>query len=158
MAQSTSWTGLSNTSWANAANWSNGVPTSSLDVIIGDASFTGNNQPTIGRTAAAKSLTLGGVKASTLTVSKGLNVAGNITILSNGTLTHGGATITVVGNWSNSGTYSATSNKSVLTFAGTSQSITGSNSTTFRRVRVNTTSTLAVSTNFTITGAVHPCK
>ena len=41
-------------------NWTAGVPTSAVDAIIGDANFTGINQPTISATATCKSLTIGG--------------------------------------------------------------------------------------------------
>ena len=81
----TSWKGTSSTSWSTAANWTAGVPTASLDAIVGDANFTGANQPSITGTAVCKSLTLGtATKASTLTISRQLTVSGNITISTNG--------------------------------------------------------------------------
>ncbi|HSB92029.1 MAG TPA: hypothetical protein VLC28_02880, partial [Flavitalea sp.] len=43
----TSWKGTVSTNWTTAGNWSAGVPTANVDVIIGDANFTGSNQPTV---------------------------------------------------------------------------------------------------------------
>src|ERR1041385_8752619 len=95
----TSWKGTSSTSWKEVANWTAGVPTSSTDAIIGDASFTGSFQPSINASAVCKSLTLGGVHAATLSMTRTLTVSGNITINSNGTISQGKTTITLSGNW-----------------------------------------------------------
>ena len=43
----THWKGTSNTNWNNPSNWTGVVPTSTTDVVIGDASFTGSYQPTV---------------------------------------------------------------------------------------------------------------
>ena len=53
---STTWTGGTDTDWATAGNWDNGVPTSSLDVTIPDVT----NAPIIGATtgASVKDLTI----------------------------------------------------------------------------------------------------
>ena len=57
MLSSTSWIGGSGL-WSQAANWSNGVPTSSVDAVISPTSAaTITIQP--GETDAANSLTLG---------------------------------------------------------------------------------------------------
>jgi len=42
---STSWTGTASTAWSNGSNWTGGVPSSTVDAIIGDASFTGLTSP-----------------------------------------------------------------------------------------------------------------
>ncbi|HMG68420.1 MAG TPA: hypothetical protein VK588_12070, partial [Chitinophagaceae bacterium] len=41
----TSWRGTTSTAWSVVTNWTAGVPTSTKDAIIGDANFTGVNQP-----------------------------------------------------------------------------------------------------------------
>lgn len=151
-AQTTSWKGTTSTSWRTASNWTNGVPTSSTDVIIGDANFTGSYQPSLSFTSYAKSITIGGTKASTLTQSKSVNVSGNITITSNGTF-NSGNTVSLTGNWSNSGTYSATGNKSLVTFSGTAQTIGGSNVTTFKKIKINPGSTVTLNSNVTVSGS-----
>jgi hypothetical protein len=57
------------------------VPTSTVDAILGDANFTGTNQPAINSSSACKSLTLGGgSKAITLIVNRNLSVFGAVVI------------------------------------------------------------------------------
>ena len=160
----TSWKGTTSTDWSVAANWTAGVPTASVDAIIGDANFTGTFQPK--PTAAAnvcKSLTIGaGTKASTLTVTKAVTVSGNVTIGANGTITHSGVTtIALTGNWSNSGTYVVTGTKTTtVTFSGSTQSATGT--TAFRYLTVNSGSTLTLNAAIsavkivTINGTLNP--
>src|SRR5438093_874973 len=77
----TSWKGTANSDWSNPGNWTAGVPSATVDAIIGDASFTGGNQPNLSTKSACKSLTIGaGSKASTLRVNKSFTVSGNLTI------------------------------------------------------------------------------
>lgn len=151
-AQTTSWTGTSSTAWRNAANWTAGIPTSAVNVVIGDANFTGSFQPSITSSAAAKTVTLGGVKASTLTISKNLTVAGDVTITSNGTIAHGKGAMTLSGNWSNSGTYTASNNNSNIVFAGAAQTLGGTNVTSFRKLTINAGSTVTLARNVTVSG------
>src|SRR5258706_626258 len=67
----TSWKGTTSTDWNNAVNWTAGVPTSSSDAIIGDANFTGANQPSLTASSSCRSLTIGaGTTVSTLSVAK----------------------------------------------------------------------------------------
>src|SRR5262249_35859537 len=153
----TSWKGTSSTAWGTAANWTAGVPTSTVDAIIGDANFTGSNQPDITQNATCKSLTVGaGTIASTLTVDKSLSVSGNVTIGANGTITHNSSTtISLTGNWSNSGTYNGVksgSKEPTVTFAGTTQSITGA--TTFRKLTINSGSTTVLNANLVVNKAL----
>jgi hypothetical protein len=147
----TSWTGATNTSWNIASNWTSGVPGAAVDAIIGDANFTGAFQPTVNANGTCKSLTIGsGSIASTLTITRNLTVSGNVTIGSNGTILHNTAsrTITLKGNWTNSGTYSATVSSALVTFSGTAQTLTGI--TIFQGVKVNAGSTLTLANNITV--------
>src|SRR6266700_8287154 len=121
-AQTTSWKGTASTEWKNASNWTAGIPTAATDAIIGDANFTGANQPSINANATCKSLTLATNKASTLSVTRALTVGGDITIGANGMISHNGAkAITVRGNWNNFGTYVANQNHATVIFSGISQ-------------------------------------
>lgn len=139
-AAQTSWKGTTSTDWSNVGNWTGGVPTASVDAIIGDANFTGANQPALTGASFCKSLTIGtGAKASTLTQgSQNLTVSGGITIGANGTVTRSGGTLQLTGDLDNSGSYSDSSGTTI--FAGTSQSLNGS--TAFRKVTVNAGATV----------------
>jgi len=160
----TSWKGVTSTSWGTSSNWTNGIPNANVDAIIGDANFTGSFQPRISSTSYCKSLTIGtGTKASTLSLSsrnKNLIVSGSITIGSNGTIVHSvRSTLSLTGNWSNSGTYSATNSSANVTFAGTTQSLTGA--TTFKKLTINAGSTTTLSSNIvasslTLNGTLNP--
>ena len=158
----TSWKGTSSTSWSTAANWTAGVPTAALDAIIGDTNFTGANQPALTTTSVCKSLTIGaGTKASTLTVGQTLTVSGNVTIGTNGTIAHSASkTISLTGNWSNSGSYVASGKNSQVTFAGVTQSTIGT--TAFKLLTVNAGSTvtlnaaISVTKTFSVSGTVNP--
>ena len=143
----TSWTGLVNTNWNNAGNWTAGIPTSTTNVTLGDAGFTGINQPTVNVSSACNTITIGGAKATTFTLSKNLVVNGSIIINSNGSISHAGTTITVKGNWTNNGTYTATKNTSLVVFGGLAQLISGTAVTSFRRVTVNAGALLTLGTN-----------
>src|SRR5260370_35764324 len=96
----TSWKGTTSNDWSRASNWTNGVPTATVDAIIGNASFTGANQPRLTASGSfCKSLTIGtAVKVSVLTIAKGLSVSGNITIGANGTISHNGKNALLTGN------------------------------------------------------------
>ena len=149
----TSWKGTTSTTWTTASNWTAGVPTATVDAIVGDANFTGINQPTIAGTANCKSLTIGGVKATVLTVNRSTTVAANLLINGNGTITHTAYSITVKGNWVNNGTYNATGTGCTVIFAGVAQSIQGSVVTTFRRLTINAGSVTTMNTNVTVSGS-----
>ena len=114
----TSWRGTTSNSWATASNWTNGVPTATVDAIIGDASISSARYPTISATATCKSLTIGGAFTVKLTVSKNLTVAGSVTINTNGTLQQNkNTTISVQGNWTNTGTYTPNNSASIIAVA-----------------------------------------
>jgi hypothetical protein len=140
----TSWRGTTSTAWSNSANWTSGVPTSSVDAILGDANFTGANQPTVDATANCRSLTLGsGTVASTLTIgNSNLTVAQGITIGTNGTFTHSGnGTITLSGNFVNNNTGLDEPATAAFTFSGTgNQTITSASTSgkaTFGNLTIN---------------------
>src|SRR5688572_31200172 len=133
----TSWTGTTSTNWTTATNWTAGVPTSSTDAIIGDASFTGANQPTVNSTSSCKSLTVGGIVSSVLTLGRNLTVSGSTFINSNGTITHPKSTFSLTGNWTNNGTYITTNNNAKVNFSGVAQSIGGSVTTIFRKPTIS---------------------
>lgn len=149
MAQ-TSWKGTKSTSWSTASNWTSGVPTTAVDAVIGDASFTGSYQPNITAQASCKSLTVGnGTKVCSLLVDKSFTVAGSLVIGANGSVSQSNASISLKGNWTNSGTYSANHVSSTIIMAGTTQSITGI--TTFKKLTVNAGSTTSLSNNISVT-------
>lgn len=147
-SQSTSWKGTSSTSWGNAANWSNGIPTSTTDVVIGDLSFT--RLPSVNTSSTCKNLTIQG-SGNKLTINKSLTITGNLSIGAGTTVAQGKASMTLQGNWSNSGSYTTSSNSANVIFGGSSQTITGA--TTFRKFTINTGSTVTLNTNITITNA-----
>lgn len=150
----TSWKGTISTAWNNAGNWTAGVPTAAIDVIIGDANFTGTFKPTVNAVANCKSLTIGaGTGAPVLTQSNGLTVAGNLSIGADGTLTQGNATLTLNGNWSNAGAYTTTNANATVIFAGTSQTIGGTVATPFRRLTVNAGCIITLNINTSVTVA-----
>ena len=165
MAQitNTSWKGTSNTSWTNSLNWTAGVPTGSVNAILGDASFTGPNQPSIAANASCLNLTLGGSRATTLSNSKALTVSGNLLINSGSTLAHGKGAINISGNWTNNGSYS-TVTQSLATFKGSAQTINGTVTSAFRKVTINagTIVTFNVSISaagaFTLNGTLIPAE
>ena len=149
----TSWKGTVSTAWNNAANWTAGIPTASVDAVIGDASFTGPFQPTISSSASCNALTLvTSAKNPVLTVSRSLTVAGALTINSGCTISQKGVTLTVKGNWVNNGTYTFTSNNSKVTLGGTTQTIGGTATTAFRRLTIAAGATVTQNVNFSVAG------
>lgn len=151
----TSWKGTVSTAWNTAANWTNGVPTASVDAVIGDGNFTGSFQPAVTTSAACRALTLTtGGKAPLLTIGKALTVSGDLTLNSGCTISQKGVTLTVKGNWINNGSYTGTSTSSRVTMGGTTQNISGSVATPFRRLTVAAGSTTTLNQNCSITTAL----
>src|ERR1051326_1131322 len=160
----TSWKGTLSTDWSKAANWTNGIPSATVDAIIGDANFTGSNQPGLTVSSVCKSLTIGtGVKTSSLSAKQSLTVYGNITIGAHGTVSQQNHTISLTGNWNNSGTYAPAGgpkHNPIVNFAGTSQSINGSAG--FRSLTTSAGSTtklntpVSVSLLLTVNGILDP--
>ncbi|MDP4208648.1 MAG: autotransporter-associated beta strand repeat-containing protein [Bacteroidota bacterium] len=88
------WIGGVSTDWNTAANWCGGVPTSATNVVIP----SGGNQPVIGAAGG---------------------VCNNITINTGATLSISGSnTLTVSGNFTNNGTFTANSSTVVFNAAG----------------------------------------
>lgn len=84
IGNTTVWTGNSSTAWNNAGNWSSGIPTSTLNCIINNAT----RDPIITGTATCKSLTNG-----------------------NGIITmSGGSTLELYGSFENTGTFTQGTN------------------------------------------------
>src|SRR6185369_7945670 len=139
-AASTSWKGTVSKDWRNAGNWTAGVPNVGLDAIIGDANFTGANQPDLSKSSVCKSLTIGaGIKASTLKVDQTFTISGNVIIGTNGTITHSHGSMSLSGNWTKLGAYTASGNGTTVAFSGATQSLAGL--TTFRKLTINASST-----------------
>ncbi|SKC99049.1 hypothetical protein SAMN05660461_1349 [Chitinophaga ginsengisegetis] len=152
LSAQTSWKGTVSSSWANSANWTAGVPSATVDAIIGDAAFTGIYYPVISYSSSCKSLTVGAGVNATLTISKSLTVAGNLVLSSGSTISQRGVTLTVKGNWTNSGSYTTSSTNARVTFAGTTQSIGGASATTFRKLTIGVGSTTTQNVNMTVSG------
>jgi hypothetical protein len=146
-AQLTSWKGGVSQSWSLAANWTNGVPTSATDAVVGDASFSGPHLPRTTTGAICKDLTIGGTMSTTLFIVKNLIATGNVSISANGTLSQGRNTFTVRGNLTNSGTYTATHNTANIAFGGVTQLLSG----TFNLKKLTINSGASVFLNNTIT-------
>src|SRR5439155_4651609 len=148
-AATTSWTGSVSRDWSRAGNWNNGVPTATVDAIIGDASFITANQPDLSHSSVCKSLTIGaGSKVSTLKVDKTFTISGNVIIGANRTMTHTSGTMSLAGNCTKLRTYTASGNNTTVAFSGATQSLNGI--TTFRRLTINASSTTVLNTNVTV--------
>ena len=160
----TSWKGTKSTDWSNAANWTNGVPTATVDAIVGDANFIGSNQPGLTVSSVCKSLTIGaGIKTASLSAKQSLTVYGDITIGVHGSISQQNHTISLTGNWNNSGSYSPAGgpkHNPVVSFAGSAQSINGSAG--FRSLTISAGSTtklntpVSVSLLLTVNGMLDP--
>jgi hypothetical protein len=121
------WTGATSTDWNVATNWCNGVvPTSTTDVSI---LSTATRQPTISSTAVCHNIYIG--SSSTLTIS-------------------GANSLTVSGNWTNNGTFTA--NSSTVTLNDAAQTIAGSSATTFYNLTVAGSGVKTLTTVPTVTG------
>ncbi|MBP6003016.1 MAG: hypothetical protein KA746_06235 [Pyrinomonadaceae bacterium] len=104
---------------------------------------------TIYPTPTYGNLTLSGGAGGDKTAGAALNIAGSVTIAANTLLLGSTFTHNVGGNWSNSGTYSASS--SSVIFNGTTQTISGS-ATSFNNLTISSTSTTTGSTAPTVNG------
>jgi len=146
----TSWVGGTNDDWKNSSNWTAGIPDQNTDAIIGDANFTGPNQPEINGNSKCKDLIIGnGVITSSLSIRKNLTVYGELFIGANGTINaNHNKTITLKGNWTNNGAYNAGHANARVIFSGASQLITGV--TTYNKVQINSSSTITLANNIAV--------
>ena len=149
-SQTTSWKGTASTYWNLPANWTNGIPSPTKDVIIGDANFTGTFQPKVNVAAECQSVTIGGLRGATLTLTRTLKMHGNLMINPNGILEHPNATAYLSGNLVNNGGYRAIATGSRLILNGISQTISGSSLTIFRRLTVNAGCTFNLGNNIRV--------
>ena len=119
-----SWTGTTSTDWNVATNWSDGaVPTSADDVIIPNVT----NKPVIGAASFCDNITINATSSLSIT---------------------GSNTLSVNGNWSNSGTFTA--NTSTVLLTNGAQTISGTN--TFNNLTVGGTGLKTFSTTPTVNG------
>ncbi|MBM4165338.1 MAG: T9SS type A sorting domain-containing protein [Ignavibacteria bacterium] len=164
LAQSTSWKGNGTTAWNTASNWTNGVPNSGVDAIIGDANMVGTTQPTINTTSAScNNLTIGNetVPSTLTTGNNNFSVSGNVTIGANGTLVHsatsGTRILSVSGNWIQTGAYTAANAVATVSFE---LPATMSGSGPFKTVVTNDSiallSNITVNTSLTMNGTFEP--
>ncbi|MFA6456631.1 MAG: hypothetical protein WCW40_07410, partial [Bacteroidota bacterium] len=175
----TSWTGTTSTSWTIATNWTNGVPTSASDVIIGDINFS--NAPSLSTTATVKSLTISGdFKSTTLTLTNALTISNDLTIggafasalaatsnkaiitvggnislsTANATLATSRKNLTISGNFTVNGTFTA-GNNGMTVFSGVSQTISGTSAAlAFEKVTINAGTTVTLQRNITTNNTV----
>lgn len=152
----TSWKGTVSTNWKTSANWTAGVPNSTLDAIVGDANFTGPYQPILtGSTSSCKTLTIGtGSVTAALTIDRNINFYGDVIIGSNGSIlqTSSNRTMTLRGNWTNAGTYVSSGSNTYVTFSGTAQTVTGV--TAFNNVIINSGSTVTLASNISVASSL----
>lgn len=157
LSQTATWIGAVNDRWRTGANWSTGVePDANTDVIINF--IPGNNQCTLRRSSGVgrcKSLTIGtGSFPTEFTEDDGLFVYGDLTLGPNGTFTDDGGHLRVEGNWINNGTYTAGSANRRVYLIGGAQTISGSTSTTFEKLYINSGSYVTLAQNITISNFI----
>ncbi|MFA5144057.1 MAG: filamentous hemagglutinin N-terminal domain-containing protein, partial [Candidatus Omnitrophota bacterium] len=150
-----SWIGGTGNSWGTGANWSGGaVPNTNayqVTIDLASAAVTTSTGYTIGELIIGSSntcsLTLGG----TLTLDDGdATLEGSLTIGSYGTLSAAGYTISVDGNWSNSGTFTHGNNTVDFTKASGTQTLNSGGQASgkvFYSLTHSGAGTLSISTN-----------
>jgi fibronectin-binding autotransporter adhesin len=113
--------------------------------------FTGSSQ-TLDAPVTLNNVTLSGT--TTVTAQSGTTIGGTLTIGSGCTFSAGALSHSVNGDFSNSGTFTAST--STITLSGTSaQAIGGSSTTAFRNLTIsNTSATVTANTNFSIAGTL----
>jgi len=106
--KTTQWIGTASSSWADPANWSNGVPGLSDDAVIPTIDAA-NHQPVISSNISIGSLQMDS-HLNTITVSSGANVdiLGNVTIAPDATFSLGQGNLNVGGSLSVSGVLTVT--------------------------------------------------
>ncbi|MBS4028761.1 MAG: T9SS type A sorting domain-containing protein [Ignavibacteriales bacterium] len=145
--------------WNTASNWTgSAVPTLNDTVIIGDANFTGGNQPAISSTTVnnfCDALFVGtGAITSTLTIGNAnLTVDFDVTIGSNGTIIHSNTSslrsFIISGNWVQTGMYNPSGSEAHVVFE---ENHTISGSGPFKKLSQDATTTLL--SNITVNSAL----
>lgn len=124
----TTWTGLAGDGlWSTAGNWSCGLPTSAVDVVI-----PGSATPQISAntTATVRNLTIGG-----------------------SLILNSGSILQVFGDFTNNGTFN-NSTTGTVTFAGTNQNISGSPINIFNVNISNTSGTVSLNSSANLYGVL----
>lgn len=125
------WTGAVSTAWANAANWTYAVPTSTIDAYIPGGL---SRYPIISATANAQSVTI--------------NAGASLTINS-------GQLLSVFGCWTNNGTASVGNSGSVSMQGGGSQTISGITIFNNLNINGNYTISLGFGSNVSVAGILN---
>jgi len=105
-AQSTSWKGTADATWNNSSNWTAGVPSSTIDAVIGDTSFIGPNEPTINTAVSCKGLTIKPGRVLNVATSNDIMVTGSLT--NDGAIAGDSVSINLTGNSSVNGSGTVT--------------------------------------------------
>ncbi|MEZ4988688.1 MAG: hypothetical protein R2795_27315 [Saprospiraceae bacterium] len=90
LAQTTNWTGASNSDWHDAGNWDNGVPTASSVAVLSSGTFFPAVR--LGTSMVAQKVTIGGSMTLTIDIGGTLTIDGSPDqgILNNGTINNNG--------------------------------------------------------------------
>ncbi len=120
-ATTTSWTGAVSTAWSLPLNWTNGVPTASVDAVIDNATFGYTQDPTLdasslkcGTLSIDNAAILNGASGDTLTITGALNGTGTL---------NAGASVYILSGSMTVSTFTAGTSTVILN--GTTQSING---------------------------------
>ncbi|MEI6348300.1 MAG: T9SS type A sorting domain-containing protein [Bacteroidota bacterium] len=142
------WAGYTNTNWNTLENWlvfnSTANPVYSTPATVptlSDKVFILNDDLACGFQSSA-SVSTGTANCNNITID-----AGRTLILNNG------ETLDVTGNWSNSGTFTAGTNSTVV-FIGTSQQTVVTNGSVFNKLTVNNSNGLLLNSNLNVTNAL----
>ena len=148
----TTWTGATDANWNVATNWSNGVPSSTVKAIIGNAPVyptnpptTGTNQPAIIEIASGSVVSL----PATFSAPKG--------IVNNGTISVVGAANSIFTGFLNSGTPVSISGSGKLVFDANSPgtfNATNMGGVLNNSIEVNNPTGLTLSANTTVNGDI----
>ncbi|MFP5039674.1 fibronectin type III domain-containing protein [Parasediminibacterium sp. JCM 36343] len=83
----TTWTGTVSTAWATASNWTNGVPTSNVDVVIASAT----KSPILAASQGVKNLTVN--SGASLSINSGVTLSPTLNFTNNGTISGTGTLV-----------------------------------------------------------------